>query len=83
MVVMIVVVGVAGLALAIGVIWYLAVHGSKATTISRADFDAAFDELLADGEVVESEREAAWRDFDAWHLRNEVERLSWEDSSDE
>ena len=83
MIVMIVVVGVVGLALAIGVIWYSVVHGSKATTITRENFDAAFDELLADGEVVESEREAAWRDFDAWHLRNEVERLSWEESSDE
>jgi len=80
---MIVVVGAAALALAIGVIWFVVVHGSEATAITREDFDKAFDALLADGEVVESEREVAWRDFDAWHLRNEVERLSWEESSDE
>jgi hypothetical protein len=82
-VVMIVVVGVAGFALAIGVICYLVVRGSKATTITRENFDQTYDELLADGEVVESEREANWRDFDAWQLRNKVERLPWEEASDE
>jgi hypothetical protein len=80
---MIVVAGVAALALAIGVIWYVVVHGSDATTITRENFDEAFDELLADGEVIESDRETAWRNFDAWHFRNEAERLSWEESSDE
>ena len=58
-------------------------HGSEATAITREDFDDAYDDAVTDGEIVESDREAAWRDFDAWQLKNQQERLAEEEASDE
>ena len=64
-------------------IWYLLVRGFQAATISEADFDDAYDELVAKGEIVDDDREAAWRDFHAGQVMNEKERLSWEEAADE
>jgi hypothetical protein len=63
----------------IAVIWYLYARGPQVTTVSRQDFDAEYDQLVARGEAVESERDAAWQDFHAQQLRDERERLAWEE----
>ena len=78
-----IVVGLAVVAVAIATVWFVLVRGSKASAITKKDFDEAYDELVADGERVEGDRAAAWRDFDAWQLRNEEERRSWEVESEE
>ena len=67
----------------IAMIWYLFTRGPRATEISRDDFDVEYDQLVAKGEAVEAEREAAWRDFHGWQVENERERLSWEEAPDE
>ena len=67
----------------IAMIWYLFTRGPRATEISRDDFAAEYDQLVAKGEAVEAEREAAWRDFHGWQVENERERLSWEEAPDE
>ena len=78
-------VGVAVFALGIATAWFLVVRGSKATVITEDDFDDAYQELVAKGELVDRgrDRDAAWRDFDAWQRANERERLAWEEAPDE
>jgi hypothetical protein len=80
MVVMIVV-GVAVFAFGIAMVWLFVVRSSRSATITEEDFDDAYDEQVADGEIAEGDREQAWRDFDA--RQDEEERLSWEEASDE
>jgi hypothetical protein len=67
----------------VGMIWYLFARGPRATTVSRADFDAEYDQLVAKGEAVDADRDTAWRDFNGWQVENERERLSWEEAPDE
>ena len=80
-----IVVAVAVFVIGIATAWFVVGRGSKVGSITKADFDDAYDELVAKGELVDrgGDRDAAWRDFEAWQLRNEKERLSWEESSDE
>jgi hypothetical protein len=81
--VLMIVVGVAIVIAAIALVWYLLVRGSKLATVRRADFDDTYDSLVARGEAVDRDRDAAWRDFDAWQREHEQERLSWEEPADE
>jgi hypothetical protein len=80
-----IVVGIAIFGLGIAMVWLFLVRGSKAAVITKDDFGDAYDELVAKGELVDrgADRDAAWRDFNAWQLRNEKERLSWEEGDDE
>jgi hypothetical protein len=78
-----IIVGVAILGIAIAIAWLVLVRGSKVTTITKEDFDHEYDELGTDGELVDRDRDDAWRDFHAWQLMNEKERLSWEETTDE
>lgn len=75
--------GLAIFAFGIALIWYLLMRGSQVVTISKEDFDDAYDELVAKGEIVDDDREAAWRDFHAGQVMNEKERLLWEEAPDE
>ena len=70
------------LALGLALIGSLVVRGHRAATISEADFDDAYDELVAKGEIVDHDRKAAWEEFHAWQVANEEERRSWEDEAD-
>jgi hypothetical protein len=72
-----------GLVLGVGLIWYLVTRGSRAATLTKADFDHEYDELVAKGEITDPDRETAWRDFDAWQVEQERERLRWEEAADE
>ena len=78
-------VGVAIFVFGLATVWFLLVRGSKAAVLTKDDFDDAYDLLVAKGELVDRgrDRDAAWRDCQAWQLKNEQERLSWEESSDE
>jgi hypothetical protein len=78
-----IVVGVAILGIAIGIAWLVLVRGSRVTAITKEDFDHEYDELGTDGKLVDRDRDDAWRDFHAWQLMNEKERLSWEETTDE
>ena len=82
MVVIMIVAGVAVVALAIGAIWYVVARGSEATTITEGDFDEAYDELVAKGEIVDEGRDVAWQKFDSWQVKNEAERRSWEEEGE-
>lgn len=77
---MIVAVG-AVLVLGIAIIGYLLVRGREVGTISQEDFVHRYDELVAKGEIVDDDRQAAWRDFDAWQQTNDSERRSWDEES--
>jgi hypothetical protein len=83
MVVMTIAACVVGLVLGVALIWYLATRGSHATTLQEADFDEAYDDLVAKGEITDPDRETAWRDFDAGQRTEERERLRWEEAADE
>ena len=74
---------VAGLVFGVALIWYLVARGSHATTLEKADFDEAYDELVAKGEITDPDRERAWRDFNARQLTDERERLRWEEAAEE
>jgi hypothetical protein len=69
----------------LAMVWYVVVRGSKVATISEQDFDGAYDELVAKGELVDrgSDRDAAWRDFHAWQLKNQHERTLWDEGTAE
>src|SRR3954451_8153910 len=54
---------IAGLVCGIAVLWFLFTRGSHATTLSEADFDTEYDQLVVRGEAAAPDREAAWRDF--------------------
>lgn len=82
-VVMIVVSSIAGLVCGIALVWYLIVRGSRAATISEADFNDEYDRLVADGQADEADRDTAWRDFNAWQVTDERERLPWEEAGNE
>ncbi len=68
--------------IAVAVIWYRVERGSQAT-ITHDDFDDAYDEFVTKGEIVDPDRDAAWRDFDAWQVESEKERRSWEEGAGE
>jgi hypothetical protein len=55
-VVVAIIVGVVALAIGVAAVWYLLVRGSGAATVSEADFDDAYDEVVAD---TEGDRDAA------------------------
>jgi hypothetical protein len=80
-----VLIGVVLFVFGIAMVWYLVVRGSKAATISEDDFDDAYAALVAEGKLVDRghDRDAAWRDFNAWQLTNERERASSEEWTDE
>jgi|KBSMisStaDraftv2_1062788.scaffolds.fasta_scaffold3790075_2 hypothetical protein len=73
-----IVVGVALFVLGIALIWYLLTRGSRAATISKEDFDDAYDQLVVQGEAAAEDREAAWQDFHAGQVAEE-QRRSWEE----
>ena len=79
---MVIAVGAAAV-VGIAIVWYVFARGPKAAVTSRADFDREYDQLVAKGEAVEGERDAAWRDFDGWQVENERDRLTWEEAPDE
>ena len=74
---------VVGLALGAALLWFLFTRGSRAATLTETDFDAAYDDLVAKGEITEPDRAAAWRDFDAQQLAAERDRLRWEQAAEE
>jgi hypothetical protein len=80
-----IVVGVAIFGFGIAVVWYFVVRTREVAVVTEEDFDGAYDELVAKGELADrgTDREAAWRDFQAWQIANEEERLSWEEAPDE
>lgn len=65
------------------VLWYLLARGPESATLTRADFDAAWDRLVAEGQALEGERETAWRDFHSWQVADEHERRAWEEPAGE
>jgi hypothetical protein len=75
--------GVAVLAFGIAMIWYLVTRGSRDTAITRDDFETTYDELVADGQAEDRDRDTAWRDFHNWQLQTEEQRLEQEEASDE
>jgi hypothetical protein len=77
-----IVMGVVVFALGLAVVGYLLARGSRVSTITEDDFDDAYDELIAKGEVVDEDRKAAWQEFNAWQVTNEKERLTWEEEAD-
>jgi hypothetical protein len=83
MVLTMILVGVVVVALAVGVVWWVITRGSRATTITESDFDQSYDEMVAKGEIPDTGREEAWRDFNAWQVGNEHERRSWEENEAE
>jgi hypothetical protein len=76
-------IGVAVFAFGIAVVWFLLVRGSKVAAITEDDFHDTYDELVAEGELVDGDRDVAWRDFRAWQLASEKERSSWDEAPDE
>ncbi|MGZ4755429.1 MAG: hypothetical protein ACXWA9_11005 [Acidimicrobiia bacterium] len=83
MLLMTIVACVVGLALGATLVWYLLARGSHAVTVQETDFDDAYDELVADGDITDPDRKRAWQDFDSWQVTNERERLRWEEAADE
>lgn len=81
MLLIMILVGVALVVLVIALVSYFVLRGAKDATISEHDFDDAYDQLVAKGELIDrgADRDAAWRDFHAWQLANEQERLTWEE----
>jgi hypothetical protein len=73
---------VAVIAIAVATIWYLSVRGSP-TILSEAEFNEVYDDLVAKGEAVEGDREAAWLDFHAEQVQEERDRLTWDEAADE
>jgi len=82
MVLVMIVIGVAVLAIAIAVVWYLLARGSEDARLWRATFDAEYDELVASGEAADADREAAWKDFHAAQVKDERDQVAWEDPLD-
>jgi flagellar basal body-associated protein FliL len=70
-------VGIALFVVALAIVWFFLARGSEVTTITEREFDESYDE------PVDGDRNAAWRDFNAWQVRNEKERLSWEEPAEE
>jgi hypothetical protein len=75
-----IVVVVAVFGFGIAMVSFLLVRGSKAATITEQEFDDTYDELVGEGELDDGGRDAAWRDFHAWELKEQKERLSWEEA---
>jgi hypothetical protein len=82
-VLLMIVIGVAVFGVAIASLWFVLARSSKVSETTEEDFDEAYDELVAEGKLVDDDRDAAWHDFHAWQLKNEEERLSWEEPSEE
>ena len=78
-----IVIGVALFGVAIASLWFVLARSSKVSETTEEDFEDAYDELVAEGKLVDGDRAAAWRDFHAWELKNEEERRSWEEPSEE
>jgi hypothetical protein len=67
------------IAFGIFVFWYLFARSSETTTVTRADFDAEYDQLVADGQAREEDRDSAWTTFHGAQLRDQRDRLAWEE----
>ena len=78
-----IVIGVVLFGVAIAIVWFVLARGSRASATTEEDFDDAFDQLVAEGTLDGGDRQVAWRDFHAWQLKDEEERLSWEEPSEE
>jgi hypothetical protein len=53
------------------------------TTLTESDFDDAYDDLIAKGEITDPDRDTVWRDFSAQQIENERDRLRWEEAADQ
>jgi hypothetical protein len=82
MVVLMIIVGAAVAVLVAAVIWYAVTRGRDAELVTKRDFDAVYDDLAPSDRATSSDRESAWREFDAWQVTNEAERRSWDDPDD-
>jgi hypothetical protein len=71
------------LALGIGLIVYLVRRGPGDVEINRRDFDQTYDELVAAGDAADGDRDASWREFHAWQLQQEQERLAQDEAAEE
>ena len=71
------------LVLGLGLIWFVLTRESRRSAVTREDFDATYDELVAEGDAEPGDRDAAWRDFHNWQVQEEEERLEREESGDE
>jgi hypothetical protein len=49
---------------------------ADAISVSRAEFDAAVDELAADGVPIVADRDQAWRDFNGWRVNYDTVLLA-------
>jgi hypothetical protein len=78
-----IVIGVAVFAVAVTIVWFVLTRGSSVSETTEQEFDDAYDELVAEGTLDDGDRAAAWRDFHAWQVKDEGERSSWEDPSEE
>ncbi len=83
MVAVMIVAGIAVVAFAIFIVWYLVGRGSEAGALWRGAFDEEYDGLVAKGEAEDRDREAAWRDFHAAQVKDETDRRTWEDPYDD
>ena len=68
--------GAVVLVLGLGLIWFLLTRESRKSAVTREDFDATYDDLVAKGDAEPADRDEAWRDFHNWQLREEEERLA-------
>ena len=78
-------VGVAIFVLGLATVWFLFRAVPRPRCSRRTTSTTRTTSFVAKGELVDRgrDRDAAWRDFQAWQLRNEQERSPWEESSDE
>jgi hypothetical protein len=70
------------LAVGLAMLVLLIARGSRSIAITREDFEGAFDELVADGQAEDADRDEVWRQFHYWQLRTEEERLEQEEATD-
>jgi hypothetical protein len=82
-VVVAIVIGAVALVLGIGLIAYIVRRGPADVAIDRSDFDRTYDELVAAGDAEEGDRDTRWREFHAWELRQEQERLAQDEAAEE
>ena len=78
-----IVAGTVVLVLGIGLILYLVRRGPADVGITRGDFDATYDELVATGNAEDGDRDASWRAFHTWQLQQEQERLAQDEAAEE
>lgn len=57
-------------------LWLLLARGSQLSKTSEQQFDEEYERLVAQGEASETDRDAAWQDFNAWQLREQRDERS-------